>query len=1179
MNQNTTIHLEGKGYLELSESFPVPLTYNVSDIKDISTKKGAFSKTLNIPATKNNNDLLGQLFDINVTNSSFNIHRKVKCKVISNSVVVMDGYFKLEGVEKQSNTSIGGDQLMTYKATVFDQTTNFFDTLGDRLLEDLDFSQFNHIYSGSTILATSASTAADIYTYPMLYNTNTTNYGIRDFFPAIYVKAYLDKIFEQAQYSYDSEFINGISEDGLFTKLIVPFNGEHKPNNQAVIDDRKFYVGWTGATSSLTYSATSLTPDIQLLFNADSTNDWFDTPSDWNTSLSKLVSSSNQLSDYRVRIPIELKYSSPSSATLVNTFNPSLGVSTNNTPYFKPRVIVKKNGVVISSTYVSNKVSLPTTISAGTTSLTGIYVDVTIPAVNLTIGDELKFYINPTVTVPSFHTYKAGTTVVNPTYIFKILDINTTGSTLSLMNLPRQTDITDGDTIYLNEYIPKNIKQKDFIKWIVQMFNLYIEQDKDIDNKLIIKTRDEYFDNNKVVDWTHKFALDKASEIKFLPELQARDLFLTYKSGSDTWSKLYNDQYKLTYGYKKYTFDNDYLQGEQKIEIGFEATPLVENGFGLIVPSISSQAPKSGIKILYKPDTWVSGNWTFKYQVGSVQQSINLSSYPYAGHYDTPINPSVSLSFGEEDQLFYWQYGTITDNTLANRFYGNYIDQIMDGKMLTGYFDLNEVDIANLDFSSRIWIKDSAYYLNKINDYNPLSNNLTKVELIKVDAPLKFRTRNIITGGIIRPAKDIRPADIISLPLNPNILTKPIVGHVTNNVIKSKVAIVTGENNYVDQDTKAKIEGNNNIIMGETKGLIIGDGNTTNGGKSFVIGDNNTVIDGAVVFGDNIRASAPNTLYVSNLKIASGGTLDLSGVALSGTSFTASTPSLSSVLSVGNTTGSNDIILSTQKYIKNSGGTSTISTGVIGDLNRMDFVQYHNDFANTISLKDDIQFNAYDDLTGENHLQYLDANNGFIFEDSIGGILNIKRDGVKIVYTPTTVNTNTKLLTRNSSTGVVELRDVSSLSSGTYLHLTGGTISGTLTVTGNLTTQGNLLVDDFEQTSHATVQTTNATSTTIKTIPISNEYVYQIEANVVGGQNNTNQGITSKILGSFKNNGGTVTQIGKQNIIMNTDFVGTADVTMSISGTNVLVQVTGEAATTVDWGCSIIINRMSMGTI
>ena len=35
--------------------FPLALTFTISDIKDINARKGSFSKTFKIPATKNNN--------------------------------------------------------------------------------------------------------------------------------------------------------------------------------------------------------------------------------------------------------------------------------------------------------------------------------------------------------------------------------------------------------------------------------------------------------------------------------------------------------------------------------------------------------------------------------------------------------------------------------------------------------------------------------------------------------------------------------------------------------------------------------------------------------------------------------------------------------------------------------------------------------------------------------------------------------------------------------------------------------------------------------------------------------------------------------------------------------------------------------------------------------------------
>ena len=42
--------------------FPLALTFAISDIKDINSRKGSFSKTFKIPATKNNNKLYKSIY-------------------------------------------------------------------------------------------------------------------------------------------------------------------------------------------------------------------------------------------------------------------------------------------------------------------------------------------------------------------------------------------------------------------------------------------------------------------------------------------------------------------------------------------------------------------------------------------------------------------------------------------------------------------------------------------------------------------------------------------------------------------------------------------------------------------------------------------------------------------------------------------------------------------------------------------------------------------------------------------------------------------------------------------------------------------------------------------------------------------------------------------------------------
>jgi hypothetical protein len=925
-NKNVTIYLKNKGYLELANEFPVPLTYNIADVKDISSKNGSYSKTIKLPATKINNELLGNLFNINIEDSTFDINRKVECIIVANDIVVMDGYFKLVSVDKEAKTQTDDEELMYYNAQVFDEATNFYDTLGDALLEDLDFSQYNHIYSASTVLGSSAHTAANIWTYPMLYNGDGSGYyQIEDFYPAIYAKAYVDKIFQDSEYSYESDFLEGTTYDGLFTKLIIPFNQERPQNTQEVIDGRKFRATMTGATDPLILSglSTSTTISKKLPFNDDSSEPNFDNGDDYVASASTYVSNNNQITDFRVRFPATFKVYSESGVTLTNSQGiapPTFNASAYNYKY-KPRVGIFVNGVLQSAINIvpgilNSGLDIPRDLNPGLTTIAGYNVDVTFTNIQLNIGDEVEARVLPTVTPsnsyngfipgtpsPDYYRYYSGSTQVDP-YFYIEFDINSSADTLSFINQPHQTDITDGDTIYLNNYIPKNVKQKDFFRSLVQMFNLYIEPDKDNDNKLIIKTRDEFYDTDEFVDWTDKFAIDRPNNIKFLPELQNRDLVLSYKSGSDVWNKRYQDNWKENFGRKKYIFDNDYLKGEKKIEVIFEPTPLIENGIGLITPTIPSEAPKTGIKILYKPDEWIEGSWDFKARDDSNQVvTYSLSGYPYAGHFDRPSLPTVDINFGEAREMFYWQYGSITDNNLSNRFYDNYVQGIIDGKMLTGYFDLNEVDIFGLDFSRRVFVDDTYYIINKIIDYNPMSAELTKVELIKIDTSLKFNTTNNNEGGTVRPTINEPLGPIIDLnPNNPNN-PGPVKPWTTTNWPRKTKGNIVGNGNISNNDTAVDIVGNDNTVIGEGDGVIYGDNNymfsermfvygnnnvatADTYYRSFIVGDNNTIqAQKTIVLGDGFTANTDNRTYIDSLDVRGtviSGFLNVSGATITG---------------------------------------------------------------------------------------------------------------------------------------------------------------------------------------------------------------------------------------------------------------------------------------------------------
>ena len=63
--------------VDLDQSIPFPLTFNISDIKDLTARKGNKSKTIKLPGTRRNHELLLSVFTLSsidkLTDSNSNI--------------------------------------------------------------------------------------------------------------------------------------------------------------------------------------------------------------------------------------------------------------------------------------------------------------------------------------------------------------------------------------------------------------------------------------------------------------------------------------------------------------------------------------------------------------------------------------------------------------------------------------------------------------------------------------------------------------------------------------------------------------------------------------------------------------------------------------------------------------------------------------------------------------------------------------------------------------------------------------------------------------------------------------------------------------------------------------------------------------------------------------------------
>ena len=431
-----------------------------------------------------------------------------------------------------------------------------------------------------------------------------------------------------------------------------------------------------------------------------------------------------------------------------------------------------------------------------------------------------------------------------------------TGS--ALFNQVAEQQIFEGADVPMNNFVPE-VGMAELLLSIFKMFNLYVTVDPLDEQNLIIETRDEYYNGGTTRDWTHKIAKNRPIALKPLALLTAKEYIYTYEDDEDFYNKKYQDTKGYAYGRRRSEIDNDFLNNKTEVKIAFSPTPLVNDDVtSRIIPKIYDEDIESGakptdinIRVLYFNHGLQSNpTWSMRYNGGN--SSTIYSIYPYAGHLDNPITPTLDLNFGIPNQLYYTANGytgtlQYTNANLFNVYHRAYIDEITnkDSKVLTGEFYLTPWDITKLDFRDLIIVENAYWRINKVNDYNPFKDDLTKVELIKVLDIQRQPVETFVLGTQGTTSGEQRPTNKHEIKLN-------------RSQFMAFGGSVDGSGNKVHPTVKSfKVIGDNNYIgAGSENVTILGSGNEVFNGASNVViinsdnqkavKDNTTIIDGVV---------------------------------------------------------------------------------------------------------------------------------------------------------------------------------------------------------------------------------------------------------------------------------------------------------------------------------------------
>jgi hypothetical protein len=854
------------GFLDVQEGTAFPLNFQVGDIRDISQRKGNFSKTITLTGSKNNNNLLNHYYDVNIVEGTFNINALTTCAVIQDGIPIMeDCSMQLTGVVKTQLTD-GYEEHVTYEVLVKDSKADFFTAIANKELTDIDFSDLNHVYNAFNVVNRFSNTVVDGFKYFLPASTNGV-YSTQEFKPAIFAKTYFDRIFEDAGFTYTWPTMGY----DRFEKLFIPYNGgvdnldyqdwlvKAEKTAPTTINGANNWAGFSNIASIATTQTPATKINLTGWTELDDIQGQFDPITGvYSTPFFNISAANAQSYDYSITMTYSLNLVNTSGGTLYG----SAGGSAANV-YYKPAVGVGIPGlpIIFSNLFtntspnatlfgVPNAVQCPLTIPVGTTNILTQTVQTTIPlsytiiglGSSATLGINVSQQYATIGNVASVRNWrKTSPSGLAPASGQVVIQAVISNILISIVPSSNINAIASSAVIEVNDYVPKKIKQSDFIKGIFNMYNIYAQVDSTQPNKLLLQNRDDFYDSGVEVDWTAKLAKDQEQNLSFLPELTSKKIILTYAEDKDNPNTTYTNATNNIYGQAEVIFDNEYVKDVDTKDVLFSPTPVIKTQFGAYVPMIAGAAPETNIRILYDKTTagqpLATCGQFYIYDYGSLGQ-INLTSYPLVGHFDDPLTPTFDINFAICD-YYYYQPTSLTENNLYNRYWRRTMGQINNGKMLTAMFNLKEPDIQAMKLNDKIRIDNSWWNINKVIDYDANANKLTKVELISIDSEINFTPFMGPSGpNIPTPPAGIGPIQMMAMS---NINTTRMVN----------------SNVFGDQAT-ATVMGRGNVIVGGTRSVIVGD--------DRIISENTLAADSLMVSSLNgVATGIVPLIYIANL--------------------------------------------------------------------------------------------------------------------------------------------------------------------------------------------------------------------------------------------------------------------------------------------------------------------------
>jgi hypothetical protein len=551
--------------LDLFADEDIFVSDNVTGLFDLGILPADFTRQISLPGTKKNNAFFEHYYDISIQSPFlFSTNTKVPAYFDFDGIFISNGYLQLNKVNVLANKFID-----SYEVTIYGGLSSFAREINRNFLTDLtSLSVYNHTSSFSNI---SASWAGDLFSgsivYPLAeygqklqYTPGDNLFGmddvggalsVQDFKPAIKSKLVFDAIFNEAGYTYTSEFINDGGLDDIYLVcnralrypvysdinletfgqiLISPFSGSGQTD---------FNVSQTSNTILNWYNVQRDPSNVMAGGLTYSLN----TPSALRGNLTLNVNLSGSLGGPTINLRILDNFLSVVSDTSLVNFNDFFVRNANS--MFAEGATGQNRTYEISTEF--NTQQLPSG-----SYFFAIYWDDAFSAPN----NNFTFTLDPG------------------------------GQPKSRLEITKVLNASDDKVINIPLNMPfgtSGIKQIDFITSIQKKFNLIIYPSKTKPREFIIETFNKWYKMGEVKDFNKYINLDDKIEVIPANSLAVNELNFGDTLDQDYISQQFSKEANREYGKTYYTdLENFFSQGKFEVKTSVSSTPLLQiQGTGL----------------------------------------------------------------------------------------------------------------------------------------------------------------------------------------------------------------------------------------------------------------------------------------------------------------------------------------------------------------------------------------------------------------------------------------------------------------------------------------------------------------------------------------------------------------------------------------------------------------------